>query len=378
MDKTKLIAFYFPQFHAIPENDEWWGKGFNDWQLVQKAKPNYKGHSQPRIPLDDIYYNPCEKKVLEKQIHLAKKYGIGGFMFYHYWFDGKLLLEKPLETFLNNKDLDFPFCLCWANETWTRAWSGNPECVLIKQSHTPDRTLWKAHFDYLLPFLKDNRAIRINNKIVFLIYQPSLIEKGNEMIEYWRYLAKQNQVDELYFIGIKNHPINDIEKFSAYDGILKFQPREAYTSTDFMSGNKLNYFSFLRKLPESVLKYLRKVYMDFNKYHIYNSEKLWDIILDNAYKKEKGLIDKEVFESAFFEWDNTPRYGMRAKIFTRLNNKDLQKNMVELLKKAKQNQSPYIFFNAWNEWSESAYLEPDKMNKYDNLEICYHSLNSIE
>ena len=103
--KPEIIAFYFPQFHAISENDEWWGKGFNDWNLVQKAMPNFSGHCQPRVPLDDIYYNPCKKEVLEKQIRLAKKYGIGGFMFYHYWFDGKLLLEKPLETFLNNKDL---------------------------------------------------------------------------------------------------------------------------------------------------------------------------------------------------------------------------------------------------------------------------------
>ena len=375
--KPEIIAFYFPQFHAISENDEWRGKGFNDWNLVQKAMPNFSGHCQPRVPLDDIYYNPCKKEVLEKQIRLAKKYGIGGFMFYHYWFDGKLLLEKPLETFLNNKDLNFPFCICWANETWTRAWSGKPECILIKQSHTPDKTLWKAHFDYLLPFLKDERAIRIDNKIVFLIYQPSLVEKGNEMIEYWRYLARQNQLDELYFIGIKNHPINNAENYSAYDGILKFQPREAYTSTEFLSENKLNYFSFLRKLPESVLKYLRMLYMDFNKYHVYDSRKLWNIMLDSAYKKENGLLDKDVFESVFFEWDNTPRYGKKAKIFTRLSNEELHKNFVELLIKARQHHSPYVFFNAWNEWSESAYLEPDKMNGYENLEICYKSLNSI-
>ena len=148
---TQLIAFYFPQFHAIPENDNWWGKGFNDWDLVKTAKPNYKGHNQPRIPMDGNFYNPCDVATLKKQVDLAKQYGIGGFMFYHYWFDGKLLLEKPLETFLKHTELDFPFCICWANETWTRAWTGHPESILIKQTHIPTEEMWKKHFYYLLP-----------------------------------------------------------------------------------------------------------------------------------------------------------------------------------------------------------------------------------
>lgn len=378
MTTPQLIAFYFPQFHAIPENDEWWGKGFNDWDLVRKATPNFDGHNQPRVPIDKTYYNPCDRDTLKKQIEMAKKFGIGGFMFYHYWFDGKLLLEKPLESFLENKDLNFPFCICWANETWTRAWSGKPECILIKQSHTPDKLLWKSHFNYLLPFFKDERAIRIDNKIVVLIYQSSLIEKGDEMLKYWRELAFQNGLGDLYIIAVKNHQIINHEAFQAYDGILKFQPREAYTSAEFSSENKINHFSFLRKLPESILKYFRMLYMNFNNYHIYDSRKIWEIILSNAYLKEQGLEDKHIFESAYFEWDNTPRYGKKAKIFTRLSKSELQENLVKLLSKAKGNNSPYVFFNAWNEWSESAYLEPDNKNGFENLQIVSNSLKSFE
>lgn len=366
---TQLIAFYFPQFHAIPENDNWWGKGFNDWDLVKTAKPNYKGHNQPRIPMDGNFYNPCDVATLKKQVDLAKQYGIGGFMFYHYWFDGKLLLEKPLETFLKHTELDFPFCICWANETWTRAWTGHPESILIKQTHIPTEEMWKKHFYYLLPYFKDKRAIKVNGKIVVLIYQPSLVTKGEQMLEYWKELAADNGIGELYFIAIKTHQNNNVKTFRAYDGILKFQPREAYTQPEFATSNTAARFNFLRHLPESMLKYLRKLQMLFGEYHIYDSKELWNLILSKAYVKQKGLGDKDIFESAFFEWDNTPRYGKKAKIFIRPSDVFLKGVCCELLEKAHKNNSPYLFFNAWNEWSESAYLEPDQNTKYANLEL---------
>lgn len=364
----QMIAFYFPQFHSIPENDLWWGKGFHDWMLVKNAKPNFKGHNQPRVPLNG-YYNPCDKDVLKFQIDLAHEYGISGFMFYHYWFDGKLLLEKPLETFLKHKDLNMQFCLCWANETWTRSWSGHPESILIKQNHKPDEKLWNRHFQYLLPFLQDPRAIRINGKIVFIIYQPALIERGDDMLNYWRMLAQQAGLGDLYFIAIKNHNRNKVSTFLPYDGILKFQPREAYTSNKFAQFNKSTYFSFLRYLPESILKYLRKIYQNQTNYQVYDSKILWDIILSNAFKPEMGLESKDIYESAYFEWDNTPRYGKKSKIFTRLSDLELRDNLSSLVSKARDHQSQYVFFNAWNEWSESAYLEPDTKTGYANLQI---------
>ena len=162
MNIPKILALYFPQFHSITENDEWWGKGFTDWKLVKEAKPLYEGHEQPRIPIDGDYYDPREKAVLLKQAALAKKYGIDGFVFYHYWFDGKLLLEKPLEVFLANPDIDLSFCITWANESWTRSWVGKPEVYLQKQLHSYNKDTWVSHFNYLLPFFKDKRSIKID------------------------------------------------------------------------------------------------------------------------------------------------------------------------------------------------------------------------
>ena len=150
----KIIAFYLPQFHTFPENDEWWGKGFTEWTSVKNAKPIIKGHVQPRVPLNAEYYNLEDVRVMEKQAQLAKEYGIYGFCYYHYWFDGKMLMEKPMEQMLKNKDVDLPFCICWANENWTRTWARKSKEILIAQTYS-DRQDWVEHFNYLYQFWKD-------------------------------------------------------------------------------------------------------------------------------------------------------------------------------------------------------------------------------
>lgn len=152
--KMKVIAFYLPQFHEIPENNEWWGKGFTEWVNVKKAKPLYRGQNQPRVPLQRNYYNLEDVSVQEWQVELAKKYGVYGFCMYHYWFNGHLLLEKPVEQYLKNNKLDLPFCLCWANENWTNVWAAGGNKILISQTYG-DKNEWKKHFDYFLPFFKD-------------------------------------------------------------------------------------------------------------------------------------------------------------------------------------------------------------------------------
>ena len=158
----KIIAFYLPQFHNIPENDEWWGDGFTEWVNVKKAKPLFDGHVQPKEPLNDNYYNLLDDNIKIWQAKIAKEYGVYGFCYYHYWFNGKLLLEKPMEQMLNNKKIDIPFCISWANEPWTKAWV-NEKKVLIPQSYGGVNE-WKEHFDYLLPFFKDERYIKVHNK----------------------------------------------------------------------------------------------------------------------------------------------------------------------------------------------------------------------
>lgn len=378
MNIPKIIAFYFPQFHEIPENDLWWGKGFTDWKLVKEAKPLYKGHHQPRVPIDEDYYNPCDKETLKKQAALAQKYGIEGFMFYHYWFDGKLYLEKPMEVFLNNPDIDISFCVTWANESWTRSWIGKPEVFLLKQLHTNDKKIWENHFNYLLPFFKDSRAIKIDDKPVFLIYQPFLINNSKEMIDFWTDLAIKNGLKGLYFMAVKNHDFQTTDFLSSYDAIMKFQPREAYTSKDFQEYNVSARFQFLRRLPHIVQLYLTKLNQKISKHKIYDSKKIWKIILKKSFVNEFKNQKLKVFESAFFEWDNTARYKNKAKIFTGLTDEDKKINLKQLVKDAVKNDSPYVFFNAWNEWSESAYLEPDKKNGYSHLEIVKEVIDEIK
>lgn len=186
----KIIAFYLPQFHDIPENDEWWGKGFTEWVNVKKAQPLYKGHEQPRIPMNENYYNLLDDNVKIWQANIAKEYGIYGFCYYHYWFGGKLLLEKPMEQMLANPKVDIPFCISWANEPWTKAWV-NESKVLIPQFYGGKKE-WKEHFDYLLPFFKDNRYIKEDNKPLFIIYRAEVIDCLNDMLDYWTELARQN------------------------------------------------------------------------------------------------------------------------------------------------------------------------------------------
>ena len=378
MKLPKIIAFYFPQFHQIKENDEWWGEGFTDWNLVKESKPLFDGHEQPRIPIDNDYYNPCEKETLFKQALLAKKYGIEGFMFYHYWFDGKLYLEKPMEVFLANKDIDISFCVTWANESWTRSWTGNPEIFLQKQLHSNNKEIWKAHFEYLLPFFKDSRAIKIENKPVFLIYQPFLINNSKEMISFFSDLAIENGLPGIYFMAVKNHDYQSHDFLESYDGIMKFQPREAYSSKDFQKENVISRFQILRKLPHVIQLYLTKLNQKISKHKIFDSNKLWSIILKNSYISEFKKYNLNIFESAFFEWDNTPRYKKKAKIFTTLDREDMKVNLKKLLEGAVENNSPYVFFNAWNEWSESAYLEPDKKNGFMKLEVIKEVLDELK
>ncbi|WP_165157735.1 glycoside hydrolase family 99-like domain-containing protein [Parabacteroides sp. ZJ-118] len=373
MIDPKLIAIYFPQFHSIPENDKWWGKGFNDWNLVENAKPLFQGHNQPKVPLDGMY-NPCDKETLKHQADLARKYGIHGFMFYHYWFDGKLLLEKPMETLRDNTDIDINYCVCWANGTWTRAWEGESE-ILIEQKHTNDPEIWKAHFNYLLPFFKDKRAIRKDGKPVFLVYQPNLLNNTKEMFDLWSQLAVEHGLPGLYTIAIKNYDFGNHTSFlKYYDGMMKFQPREAFTSKYF-KGNSTNKFQFLRRLPPFLWKIIQNIYLKFKSYTMVNGDEIWSIILHQAYVAQYPQYDLDIYECGFIEWDNTSRYKNKAKIFSRPNRSNLERYISELYSKAVKHNSEFIFWNAWNEWSESAYLEPDKMRGYENLELI-HNINT--
>lgn len=374
----KIIAFYLPQFHNIPENDEWWGDGFTEWVNVKKAKPLYDGHVQPKCPLNDNYYNLLDDNVKIWQAEIAKKYGVYGFCYYHYWFNGKLLLEKPMEQMLANPKVDIPFCICWANEAWTKAWVDSTQ-TLIPQKYG-NKKEWKEHFEYLLQFFKDDRYIKCDGKPLFVIYKPELIECGNEMIDYFQELAKkaglpgltmayqhgnmdfyeENKDDSHYDLDIEFQPIyarHDYEASENYSESKMFL-KKIYNKFSIWVGKKLGKEINLRlKISENVRKY--------------DYDKIWECILN------KKIVDQKRIPGAFAMWDNTPRHGLKGHVYEGASPEKFEEYLKKLIKKTKSEyKKDMIFIYAWNEWAEGGYLEPDKENGYGYLQAIRNALET--
>lgn len=366
MKKMKPIALYFPQFHAIPENDRWWGEGFTDWTNVKQGYPLFEGHHQPRIPVEG-YYDLSQKEVIAHQIQMAKHYGIYGFAIYHYWFDGKQLLEKPKELILNNKDLDIPFCLTWANETWARRWEGKDSEILMEQTHEPTHEKWKAHYDYIRPYLADERAIKIDGKPVFQIYRPHLITEVGKMLQYWRKLAREDGLGELYFMAIKSFDFPNIRILEEFDGVLLFQPHEAVNSREY-KGIGVYVENILRHCPERWVEKMRVVRNKVRTHYVLHPyEKVFKTVL----KRKFTYKDKDIFNMAFMEWDNTARYREKATVYHGCTPAIFERYFNLLVKQEMKNhaeEKQYIYINAWNEWAEGTYLEPDTDNQFAYLE----------
>ncbi|HYK46217.1 MAG TPA: glycoside hydrolase family 99-like domain-containing protein [Parafilimonas sp.] len=354
----KFVPFYFPQFHAIPENDNWWGEGFTDWNWVKEAKPLFKDHYQPRIPANG-YYDLRNADVISTQISLAKDYNIYGFNFYHYWFDGKLMLETPLENFIEeNKDL--AFCVTWANETWTRRWLGKVNDVLIEQKHSANKQVWNKHLAYLQRLFTNENYIRINNRPVFVIYRPDLISNMKALMDYYNESTMQKIGHRIYWIGAKAYESLNNQWEKLVDGILRFEPR--YSMNTIHNGNVVlhNVDKVLRSLPERLQIPLGELKAKLSTlYTVYDYRKTCEAIL----KKNKQTIQHKhkIYQAAFVGWDNTPRYGKRSKIFARSNPENFRYLISNLIEQESAKGNEFLFINAWNEWSESAYLEPDNV-----------------
>ena len=362
--KVKLIAMYFPQLHAIPENDQWWGKGFTDWDNVKSAVPQFEGHYQPRLPLKHNYYDQSEIETLRMQINLAKAYGVYGFCHYHYWFDGKQLLETPTNLMLENLELDMPFCLSWANETWSRRWDAQNHEILIKQTHPPTHESWKKHYDYLIKTWKDPRAIKVAGKPVFVIYRPQRIEKIDEMLTYWKMLALKDGLPGLYFVFQKQYEPPKRDCVKSFDATFQFQPFEAAIS------HKLTQNSWLYRFFRRVVYKLFRMLPDFSqqllssfkaKYFggliIHDYEEIWRQVVE--VRPDKTLT---TYPGAFVDWDNTARYKNRATLYNGASPQAFEKWFSKLVNTMPLRKLPesFIFLNAWNEWSEGTYLEPDE------------------
>ena len=374
----KTIAMYFPQLHAIPENDQWWGKGFTDWINVKKAQPLFEGHNQPRVPLNNNYYDQSDINTLRWQVNLAKEHGIYGFCHYHYWFDGKQLLETPTNLMLDNKDIDMPFCLSWANETWSKRWDGRDHHILIKQTHPPVEESWSKHFDYLIRAWTDERAIKIDGKPVFIIYRPQNIEKIDQMLNYWQMKAKEHGLKGVYFIFQKQHEHPDKKCLRSFDAIFQFQPFEAIYSEGYKAGSRR--YAFLRGLYDKspvviqrMILFLKSSIKHNLTFHDY--DEVWEKAL--KLRHEDGL---KAYSGAFMDWDNTARYGKKATIFKGANPEAFRywfKKLVSNVSLRPENEQ-YIFLNAWNEWAEGTYLEPDIKYGYKYLEAIRSVLDECE
>lgn len=361
----KTIAFYLPQFHTIPENDEWWGKGFTEWVNVKKAKPLYKGHYQPRKPLNNNYYNLLDINTMKWQVRLAKEYGLYGFCFYHYWFDGKMLLEQPVNNYLNDKELDLPFCICWANENWTNGWAAQKPKILIGQTEG-NKIKWEEHFQYFLPFFKDKRYIREKNKPLLVIYKPDLFPHIADMMNYWNKRAKEEGLGGITFAA-QLKPEND--KNSPFDMHIEYQPTNVYIE---MTRTKN---PVLKDIKNSAKKIIENIFhidvegMKVKKLQRYSYDDIWNKILNISIKSDKQI------PGAFVDWDNTARKGNRGYVIDGASPEKFRYYFSKQIKNAKENyKKEYIFIFAWNEWAEAGYLEPDEKFKYGYLEALREAL----
>lgn len=347
--KMKIISMYLPQFHRVKENDEWWGEGFTDWVSAKNATPIFDGHYQPHIPLDDNYYDLSERSTMVWQTDLMKQYGVDAMCIYHYWFkDGRQILEKPMENLLKWADVDMPFCICWANETWARSWSKvkdvnvwsnlheknadkNGKSILLEQDYG-DKTAWKEHFDYLLPFFLDSRYLRQDDRPIFVFYRTADIMCLSEMVEYWQELAKDAGLKGLYVIG--SNCTNNVP--SVIDAELYHEPvRSRRNLLDFKTDN-----------DAYVIEY----------------KAVWERILCAA-----GTY-KKTYYGGFVSYDDTPRRGKQGIVINNATPKSFEHYLTELLAKNAANNNELVFINAWNEWGEGMHLEPDERYGYDFLQ----------
>ena len=339
----KPIAIYLPQFHPIPENNEWWGNGFTEWTNVTKAKPLFEGHYQPHLPADLGFYDLRLEEARVAQETLAKSKGIHGFCYYHYWFNGKRVLENPLKRKLNNIKEDLPFMMCWANENWTRVWNGGESDVLLKQEYSDEDDF--NHIQELITYFNDERYIKVNGKPMFIIYRPNLFPDIRRTIALWRTEVKKAGFPDLYIGCTKAVDYENLLNENGFDFAFEFQPSFSNRPQPIKNSFLRRYFiEFLRRI-KAPLK---------NKYElVYDYEAFAKLQIDRGFKSN-------CYPTITPMWDNSARRKVNYFI---LHNSTPDKYKY-WLKHIKDNYpwgkmpEPFLFINAWNEWAEGNHIEP--------------------
>uniref|UniRef100_A0A7V6CEB0 Uncharacterized protein n=1 Tax=Thermodesulfobacterium geofontis TaxID=1295609 RepID=A0A7V6CEB0_9BACT len=332
-ENVRIIAFYLPQFYPFQENNEWWGEGFTEWAQIVSAKPYFKDHYQPRLPADLGFYDLRIREVRKKQEELAKKYGIYGFCYYYYWFSGKTIMDEVLKDILQSGIPDLPFCLCWANEPWTRRWDGSDNEVLMPQPHILE--IDETFILDLLPFFKDDRYIKVYDKPMLIVYNPRRIPNTRHLFSAWREIAKDKGFPGLHIVIAETFGASDPFKYGA-DAAVEFPPHKVSSP----------------EITSSVLQ---------------NDDKFEGHIFDYREVVAREIVklppNYPLYRTVMTGWDNTPRRGTKAHIFYHFTPEYFEiwlRHVIYYTIKNFPAEERFVFINAWNEWAEGTYLEPDR------------------
>jgi Glycosyltransferase WbsX len=351
-ESPSLIAFHLPQFHPIPENDRWWGKGFTEWTNVTRAKPMFVGHDQPHLPADLGFYDLRLPEARAAQAELAREYGIHGFCYYHYWFNGRRLLERPFNDILDSGEPDFPFCLCWANEPWSRRWLGEERDILMPQSHSPEDDL--AHGRWLARAFADRRYIRVDDRPVFLVYRPAHLAEPLAAVARIREAVMGEGLPNPLMVGVDAHcPGTDCRTFG-FDLTMAFEPQLGVLPMFMRDGSNVRRLvqnAIRRGVPNGRLK-------------------LYD---EGEARRTIKRIARPFphYRCAFVSWDNSPRRGADGIIMVGGSPELFEADLRSTIESARGDGPPgdaIVFVNAWNEWAEGNHLEPDRKHGRAYLE----------
>jgi lipopolysaccharide biosynthesis protein len=337
---ARIIAYYLPQFHPISENDEWWGKGFTEWTNAGKARPRFPGHYQPHVPADLGFYDLRVPETRAAQAELARAYGVEAFCYYDYWFAGKRLLQRPFDEVVASGQPDFPFCLCWANETWTGVWHGEPKRVLIEQTY-PGAEDHRHHFETLLPAFRDRRYVRVDGKPLFLIFAPRKLPDAAATVLQWREMAREAGLGDLHLVAVADAAW---AREHGFDGAtfnkLKVWPRPLQIP-------EFTFFELLHRmgLPR-IQRYTHQI------------------------RSMPDSFEADTYPMVIPNWDNTPRSGARGLVMQGSTPKLFAKHLGRVLEqtRAVPREHRFVFIKSWNEWAEGNHLEPDQRYGYQYLE----------
>jgi lipopolysaccharide biosynthesis protein len=357
----RAIAFYLPQYHPIPENDEWWGPGFTEWRNVAQARPLFPGHYQPHVPADLGYYDLRLPEVREAQADLARRNGIHGFCYYHYWFNGRRILERPFAEVLASGKPDFPFCLCWANENWTRVWDGGEQNVLLQQHYSAEDDL--AHIRALIPAFADPRYIRIDGRPLLLVYRTELLPDPARTAEIWRTESSRAGMGDLYLARVENFVSRVNPASIGFDAAVEFAPLGAQVGKVKFQGTMHRLLARLGLLSRAFTE---------NRVTTYRA-----LMAGMLAKPDPGF---KRFRCVTPMWDNTARRRIGANVYIGSTPELYAAWLSELARQTVDKFAPeerIVFVNAWNEWAEGCHLEPDLKWGRQYLEATKAALDGV-